>query len=73
MLKNITLSADAGLIRRAREKAQRQRTTVNAEFRRWLGRYVDREQISDNYAALMQELSYAQVGRTFSRDEMNER
>jgi hypothetical protein len=36
MLKNITLSADEELIRKAREKAQKEHTTLNASFRQWL-------------------------------------
>ncbi|WDN87411.1 hypothetical protein BuS5_00379 [Desulfosarcina sp. BuS5] len=40
MLKNITFSADPNLIYSAREKAQREHTTLNAQFRLWLRRYV---------------------------------
>jgi hypothetical protein len=36
MLKNITLRAEENLIRRARERAAAENTTLNAEFRRWL-------------------------------------
>ncbi len=73
MFKNITLSAEENLIRRAREKAQQEHTTLNAKFRKWLNRYVKRDQASSDYAALMKKLSYAQAGRSFSRDELNER
>ena len=72
MLKNITLSADEKLIKKAREKAQREHTTLNENFRRWLKRYV----ISDstfNYENLMNNLNYANSGRKFTRDELNER
>ncbi len=72
MLKNITLSADEYLLRRAREKAQSEHTTLNARFRQWLERYaasnMDRE-----YMNLMEELSYAKPLRRYSRDELNER
>ena len=33
MLKNITLSAEEEIIRKAREKAQHEHTTLNATFR----------------------------------------
>lgn len=73
MQKNVTLSAEKELIRKAREKAQRERTTLNAEFRKWLQRYVSTDKRSINFEALMGSLSYANSGRSFNRDEMNER
>ena len=72
MLKNITLSADEQLIKKAREKAKREHTTLNENFRRWLKRYV----LSDSntsYENLLHELNYANSGRKFTRDELNER
>lgn len=39
-MKNITLSADEGLIEEARRIAAKRRTTLNAEFRDWLADYV---------------------------------
>ncbi|MDZ7728611.1 MAG: hypothetical protein U5Q44_10705 [Dehalococcoidia bacterium] len=35
-MKNITLSADENLIEAARERARRENTTLNEQFRRWL-------------------------------------
>jgi hypothetical protein len=72
MKKNVTLSADEELIRKAREKAQKEHTTLNAEFRKWLQRFVSTDKRSINFEALMDSLSYANSGRSFSRDEMNE-
>ena len=40
MSKNITLTADGSLIERARERARRERTTLNEAFREWLMRYA---------------------------------
>ena len=73
MLKNITLSGDEALIRKARDKARRQHTSLNAVFRQWLERYVGQEDAGTNYVALMERLSYARPGRHFTRDELNER
>ena len=73
MLKNITLSADEILIQRARERAARENTTLNDEFRRWLEQYVERPKNPADFSALMSRLAYAQPGRKFSREEMNER
>ena len=42
-MKNITLSADDGLIAAARSIAASRSTTLNAEFRQWLAGYVGRE------------------------------
>lgn len=73
MLKNITLSADEDLIRRAREKARQEHSTLNANFRRWLRQYVSKNNKPDDFRALMESLDYARAGRKFSRDELNER
>ena len=73
MSTNITLSADAELIRMAREKAQKEKTSLNQRFREWLAKYVQADQASADYLSLMEEVSYAAPGKTFSRDELNER
>ena len=72
-MKNVTLSADDDLIRRARDKAGKQRTTLNALFRSWLWRYVGRPGGGTDFEDLMDRLSYADSGGRFTRDELNER
>lgn len=73
MLKNITLSADEILIRKAREKAHREHTTLNENFRKWLKFYIRSDMTETNYEDLMQSLSYVNPARKFSRNELNER
>lgn len=73
MLKNITLSADKQLIQLAREKAAKENSTLNAEFRAWLERYVSTDRKLISYDDLMDQIAYAQPGKKFSRDEINER
>ena len=73
MLRNITLSAEDLLIERARQRAEAQHTTLNAEFRRWLAQYTEYSQTAADLTALMEQLSYAQAGKSFTRDELNER
>lgn len=73
MRKNITLSADEELIRKVRDKAKREHTTLNSTFRRWLRQYLNRNSKTTDYQAFMESLGYAKPGRTFSRDELNER
>ena len=73
MLKNITLSADEELIRKAREKAQGEHTTLNSTFRRWLRQYANKNTRTTDYQAFMDSLNYARPGRKFSREELNER
>jgi hypothetical protein len=73
MQKNITFSAEDTVIRRARDRARRRHTTLNEEFRLWLERYASREDKAAEYEALMARCSYADAGRSFSRDELNER
>ncbi|MCY4050592.1 MAG: hypothetical protein OXE41_08390 [Gammaproteobacteria bacterium] len=74
-MKNITLSADADLIDKARERAAAEHTTLNAQFRIWLENYVQRDQKSERTMETIRELqaSIFTSGRTFSREEMNER
>jgi len=73
MIKNITLSADEQLIRKARDKAAREERTLNEIFREWLAQYVGRDDIGKRYDELMSRLSYVRAGRKFTREEMNER
>jgi hypothetical protein len=73
MTKNITLSAENTLLSLAREKALKERTTLNVIFRTWLKQYVRPADRAADYSALMSRLRYARPGRRFSRDEMNER
>lgn len=73
MLKNITLSAEEELIKKAREKAHREKTTLNENFRRWLKKYVISDRNASRYQDLMDALNYADPGRKFSREELNER
>ena len=73
MLKNITLSADEELIRKARRKAQKENTTVNEQFRIWLSRFINADNRLVDYDALMKKLSYASSGKKFTREELNER
>ena len=73
MLKNITLSAEEKLIRKAREKARREHTTLNASFRQWLQQYVNKSTKTIDYFHFMKKLEYVKPGGKFSRDDLNER
>ncbi|MBA2781391.1 MAG: hypothetical protein M3514_16840 [Actinomycetota bacterium] len=74
-MKNITLSADESLIEAARERARAEHTTLNEQFRLWLANYARREQQAEEAMAVVRELrgKVRTGGRTFTRDEMNER
>lgn len=72
MLKNITLSADEQVIKKAREKALKCNRSLNSIFREWLRNFVNQENIH-KYEDFMKKIDYAQSGKKFSRDEMNER
>lgn len=74
-MKRITFSADESTIELARQRARREHTTLNHEFRRWLEGYVEREA---RVAKAMQTIERLQRtvrtgGRKFTREEMNER
>ncbi len=73
MLMNITFSAEQELIKKAREKAMSEKTTLNVAFRKWLKQYAEKERISEEYDQVMESLKHVYSGRKFSRDEMNER
>ena len=75
MLRNITLSADEQLIARAREKAGAAQTTLNVEFRKWLAEYASQQDDAAvaRFRQVMKQLDQVDAGRTFTRDEMNER
>lgn len=73
MLKNITLSADENLIKKAREKAHQERTTLNASFRQWLNQFANSSTTIEDYDQLMKSLNYVRTDRKYSRSEMNER
>jgi hypothetical protein len=74
-MKNITLSADERLIEEARERARREHTTLNEQFRRWLEDYVGRRERVERAMRTIDELrkTVRTGGRKFTRDEMNER
>jgi hypothetical protein len=73
-MKNITLSADEGLIEAARERARAEHTTLNEQFRLWLAGYARREQQTERAMETIRELrGKLRVGRKLTRDEMNER
>lgn len=72
-LKNITLSADEKWIQLARQKAMQEHKSLNIIFREWLVSYAGKMRSRQSYQALMHQLSYAEAGRHFTRDELNER
>lgn len=73
IVKNITFSADAELIERARMRARQQKKTLNIAFREWLERYAVTGSPQEDYRQLMQRLGHVRAGRKFSREEMNSR
>jgi len=72
-MKNITLSADAALIERARELARSRRSTLNQLFRDWLRSLTEEQDRQQRLAELEERLSYARAGGKFTREQMNER
>lgn len=72
-MRNITLSAEEALIEQARLVAQARRTTLNAAFREWLEQYAAQAGGGAAMDALMRRLKHVRSGRSFTRDEMNER
>ncbi len=74
MIKNITFSVEDWVIRKARQKAEQSRKSLNDLFREWVTRYVGAQDSRASYRSLMKRLGpAARPGKKFSRDEMNER
>ncbi len=74
MVKNVTLTVEEILLKKARAKALAQNKTLNLLFREWVAQYIGScEGRAGKYEALMSKLSHAQAGRRFTRDEMNAR
>ncbi len=72
-MKNITLTADEGLIEQARAVARQQHTTLNNAFREWLADYTGQRDVVREYDELMERLGGRQTNGPYTRDEMNER
>ena len=72
-MKNVTLSADADLIDKARAIARSQRKTLNSVFREWLEHFTSLPGSAAEYDSLMRRLRHVRTERRFTRDELNER
>jgi len=72
-MKNITFRADPTLIQKARDQARKAGMTLNDAFRNWLHAFAGKSTGEANYRELMKRLDYAQPGKKFFRQELNER
>lgn len=73
-MKNITLSAEEGLIEAAREKARSEHITLNEAFRVWLREYTRHKEPIEEAFQVMDDLrGTVNIGRKLSREEMNDR
>ncbi len=72
-MKNVTLSANEDVIRKAKNKAQQNNTTLNSLFRKWLDDYTRDRNIALELDRFLSETEYVEAGRGFTRDECNER
>ena len=72
-MKNVILSADEELTKRAKRVARAQNKTLNEAFREWLSRYVAQSGSVPKMDSLMKRLSQVRAGSHFTRDEMNDR
>ena len=71
-VKKVTFEVDESLINRAQEIATAQNTTLGQAFREWLGSYVAGQDAA-SYRSMMGHLKHINAGRSYIRDEMNER
>lgn len=73
MLRNLTISAEADLIDRARARARSEGTTLTDELRQWLTQYASEDAAVARFRATLSRLGHVDAGRKFNRDELNER
>ena len=78
MVTTITLSADEALIAAAHKTALERKTTLDAEFQKWLADYSGNEAKKRERLARFDDLmkatkGFSTGGRKFTREEMNER
>ena len=74
MLKNITFSVEEEVIRKAREAAKNENTTLNELVREWIARYAGREERRRHIAGAFEALKDLDLGGPkLTREEMNER
>ena len=66
-VRNITLSADEDLIRRARQRAEASRTSLNEAFREWLGRYTAGDSAASAHDTLLRQLGGVRTDAPFRR------
>ena len=73
-MRNITLSAEAELIDRARHRAELENTTLNSAFREWLQQYGSQQRPTlEQLRQAVAPVSHFRVGRRLTREERNER
>ena len=72
-MKNVTFSADEGLIEQARAEARARKTTLNALFREWLEDIAQRDARRERVDAVFEEMAHYNAGGKFTREEMNGR
>jgi hypothetical protein len=72
-MKNVTLSANEDVLRKAKNKAQNNNTTLNSLFRKWLDDYTRDRNLALELERFLIKTEYAEAGRGFTRDEFNER
>ena len=73
-MRKITLSAAGRMIDAARQRAVAEKTTVNAEFRKWLTAYARPYQAARAMDTVRKlPAKWATGGVEFTRDELNER
>jgi hypothetical protein len=69
----IIILAEEELVRKARQKATTERTTLDELIRAWLEHYVVQAPLTSQYDTLMNRLTHVRTDRHFSREELNER
>jgi hypothetical protein len=72
-MRNVTFSADSSLIEKARERARRERKTLNSVFRDWLELYTSDAGTGERFDRLMRSLAHVRFARKFTREGMNTR
>lgn len=72
---SVTVVADRALMKAARERALRERSTLEDEIQKWLEEYVQRDEQVRRALATIDSLrkTVRTGGKRFTREELNER
>lgn len=72
-MKNVTFRIQEDMLRKAREKAGKERKSLNNLINQWLKNYSATQDEAFDVHKYLERVRGVKIGRKFTREEMNER